>query len=353
MTLAFDAAIPERGFAVRLEVPGGQTLALLGPNGSGKSTLLAATAGLLRPRDARIALAGRTLTETRAGRTAAWVPPHARGVGLLAQEPRLFPHLSALENVAFGPRSRGVGRRPAEAAALEWLARVDLAALAARRPRQLSGGQAQRVALARALAAEPALLLLDEPLAALDVDAAPAMRSTLRAVLAGRTAVIATHDVLDALLLADAVAVLDGGRLVEQGPTREVLTRPRSAFAARIAGLNLVTGTWEGDGVRAPEGFTVRGQAAEGEPPHGTAMVAVFRPAAVAVHREPPAGSPRNRIAVTVTALEPRGELIRVRGGGLAADVTPTAVAELGLAPGTPALFVVKAAEVDVYRALA
>lgn len=351
MSLAFDATIPERDFAIHLEVQEGSTLALLGPNGSGKSTLLAATAGLLHPRHGRITLAGRTLTETAPGRRSTFVPPHRRDVGLLAQDPLLFPHMTALDNVAFGPRSRGVPRHRAHPMAREWLGRVDLADHARRRPHQLSGGQAQRVAVARALAADPALLLLDEPLAALDVDVTPALRTTLRTVLAGRTAVIATHDVLDAVLLADTVAVLDGGRLVEVGPTRDVLTRPRSSFAARIAGLNLVTGTWDGDGVRTPAGLTVRAHSAESAP-RGTPMVAVFRPAAVAIYRETLPGSPRNSVPVTVTSLEPHGELIRVRGNGLSADVTPTSVAELDLAPGTRVVFVVKAAEVDIYRAL-
>lgn len=350
MTLSFDASVPERGFDVRLEVAAGETLALLGPNGAGKSTLLAVTAGLLRPAYARITLAGRTLTEVAPGRRTTWVPPHDRGIGLLAQEPRLFPHLDAVDNVAFGPRSHGTSRRQARAAAAEWLTRVGLADHARRRPHQLSGGQAQRVAVARALAAEPALVLLDEPLSALDVDVTPALRHDLRTVLAERTAIIATHDVLDAVLLAHRVAVLDGGRLVEHGPTREVLSRPRSSFAARIAGLNLVTGTWDGDGVRTPLGHTVRGQAEEHAIERGTPMVAVFRPSAVAIYAEALSGSPRNSLEVTVTGLEPHGELVRVRADGLNADVTPAAAADLGLVPGARAYFVVKAAEIDIYR---
>lgn len=351
MTFEFDATVPERGFAVRLEVAPGETLALLGPNGAGKSTLLAAAAGLLRPPQARITLAGRTLTDLAPGRRTTWVPPHDRNIGLLAQEPRLFPHLDALDNVAFGPRSRGLSRREARLAATGWLARVGLSDYAHRRPHQLSGGQAQRVALARALAAGPALLLLDEPLSALDVDVTPALRSDLRDVLADRTAIIATHDVLDAILLADTVAVLDNGRLVEHGPTRDILTRPRSNFAARIAGLNLVTGTWDGDGVRTPEGRTIRGQAAESGPERGASVVAVFRPSSVAIYAEALPGSPRNSFEVTVMALEPHGDLIRVRADGLHADITPAAAADLALVPGSRAHFVVKAAEVDIYRA--
>lgn len=349
--LEVTARVSGRDFDVRLEVAEGETLALLGANGAGKSTLLDAVAGLLRPDEAEISLGGRTLTRTAPGRRTTWVPPHDRNVGLLAQEARLFPHLTALDNVAFGPRSRGVGKAAAHVHAREWLARVDLASYADRRPRQLSGGQAQRVAVARALAAEPALVMLDEPLAALDVDVTPALRGTLRKVLVGRTAVIATHDVLDAILLADRIAVLDRGRLVEHGPTRDVLARPRSAFAAAIAGLNMVTGTWEDGAVVTPAGRAVRGRHPDPPPPHGTPVVAVFRPASVAIYREALPGSPRNSTEVTVSALEPHGELVRVRADGLHADVTPSAAAELALVPGVRVHFVVKAAEVDVYRA--
>ena len=194
---------------------------------------------------------GRILFELGPGRNA-WTAPHRRGTALLAQEPLLFPHLTALDNVAFGPRSAGAGRAQARETARHWLAEVDAADLAGRRPGELSGGQAQRVAVARALAADPGLLLLDEPMAALDVHAAPLLRRLLKRVLAGRRAIIVTHDVLDAYMLADRVIVLEEGRITEDGPTREVLQRPRSRFAAGLAGLNLVAGTVTAD--RAPDG---------------------------------------------------------------------------------------------------
>jgi molybdate transport system ATP-binding protein len=358
--LAADIEVRLAGFAlaVELRVPTGEVLGVLGPNGSGKSTLLAALAGLRRPDRGRIELGGRVLTDTAAG---THVPSHRRGVGLLAQDPLLFPHLSALANVAFGPRSRGVPRRPAAETARHWLAGVDAAELAERRPDQLSGGQAQRVALARALAAEPELLLLDEPFAALDVDAAPALRGLLRRVLRdgpGRTAVLVTHDPLDALVLADHLAVLADGRIVEHGPTREVLARPRTAFTARIAGLDLVPGTASRDGLRTEDGVLISGQQVEpvGE---GESAVAVFAPSAVAVHPAQPHGSPRNTFRVAVAGLEPHGDLIRLRaapapGGptwvdGLAAHLTPAAVADLGLEPGGVVWFAVKATEVALH----
>jgi molybdate transport system ATP-binding protein len=351
MSLQVSASVAERGFDLSLEVGEGEVVAVLGPNGSGKSTTLSVIAGLLRPDTGTATLDGRVLYDVGArGRTESWVPPHDRGVALLAQEPLLFPHLSARDNVAFGPRSAGRSRRAARETAEHWLAEVDATQYADRRPAKLSGGQAQRIAVARALAAEPRVLLLDEPMAALDVDVAPVVRQMLRRVLAARSAVIVTHDILDALLLADRIVVLEHGHVVEEGPTAQVIARPRSPFAARIAGLNMVRGLREGDGVRAEDGLLVEGLAdapvAQGEP-----AVAVFRPSAVGVFREAPGGSPRNVLRVTISELEPVGEQIRVRAAGLSADVTAAAVAELDLAPGTPVVFAVKASEVAVYRA--
>ncbi len=345
MSVEVEAVVTARGVEVALEVADGETLAVLGPNGAGKSTLLAVLAGLLHPDRGRVVVGGRELTGP-----ATFVPPHDRRVALLAQDPLLFPHLSVLENVAFGPRSRGAARRTAREAARHWLTEVGTAELAGRRPAQVSGGQAQRVALARALAAEPDVLLLDEPMAALDVAVQPALRQTLRRVLADRTVLLVTHDVLDALLLADRVVVLEDGHVVEQGPTSEVLERPRSAFAARIAGLNMVSGRWRGGGVMAADGATVAGLPTDPEPVDGDAVVAVFRPSAVSVFHEAPGGSPRNSLPVTVTDLEPRGDQVRVRAGHLAADITVRSAAELDLAPGARVVFAVKASEVAVYR---
>jgi molybdate transport system ATP-binding protein len=353
--LEVDVAVTRGSFAldVSVTVESGEVVAVLGSNGAGKSTFLGALAGLYRPDRGSIALDGRVLDD---------VPVHRRRVGLLSQSALLFPHLTARDNVAFGPRSTGSRRRVARATADRWLAEVDATALADRRPSELSGGQAQRIAIARALACEPELLLLDEPFAALDVDVTPAIRSLLRRVVraAGVTTLMVTHDVLDAVVLADRLVVLDAGRVVESGATADVLRRPRSAFAARIAGLDLVPGRSCPEGLRTAEGTLIGGvhpePVADGEP-----AVALFSPASVAVYREPPKGSPRTLVPVRLAAMEPHGELVRLRAGvpdggpdwvdGLAADVTPAAVADLGVEPGDELWFAVKAAEVEVYPA--
>jgi molybdate transport system ATP-binding protein len=348
VSLSLRFRFADRDVDVALDVPEGQTVALLGPNGSGKTTLLLAVAGLLRPDTGVATVDGTTLVRVGA-EPEVWLPPPRRGTALLSQDPMLFPHLDVLENVAFGPRSAGRHRHEAREAARHWLAEVDAAELADRRPSQLSGGQAQRVAVARALAAEPRVLLLDEPMAALDAAVVPAMRRTLRRVLAGRTALVVTHEALDALVLADRAVVLERGRVVDDGPVRHVLSQPRSRFGAHVAGLNLVNGTAVGgSSVRTTGGHTVVG-VAESPIPDGQEAVAVFSPAAVAIYRTPPAGSPRNQFHVLVDHLDPRGPLVRVRAGDLSSDVTPAAVADLDLEPGSRVTMVVKASEVTTY----
>jgi molybdate transport system ATP-binding protein len=351
-----QARLALRGVDIDLTVPDGEVLAVLGPNGVGKSTLLLLIAGLLRPDDGRVELGDTVVTDTGAG---VFVPPHARGVAMLSQQPLLFPHMSVAANVAYGPRCRGHRRSAARAIAQRWLTAVDAQGFAERRPAQLSGGQAQRVAVARALAADPQVLLLDEPMAALDVTAAPALRRLLREILRedNRTAVIVTHDLLDALAIADTVAIFERGRIVERGPVRSVLASPRSDFAARIAGVNLVTGViTEPEVLQTPWRTKISGQ---GDAATGTAAVALFRPAAVAVHLDVPHASPRNVIPVTIAELDIHGTTVRVRGTdqpdgstGLAADITAAAAADLDLAPGHKVYFVVKSHEVQLHPAL-
>lgn len=353
-SLEVRAAVAARGLDVDVTVPPGEVVAVLGENGAGKSTLLHVVCGLVRPDAGRVSVDGRVVVDTADG---VWAPPHRRRAVLLAQDPALFPHLTVEENVAFGPRSQGAPRRDARAIAAEWLDAMGVTDLADRRPGALSGGQAQRVAIARALATDPAVLLLDEPLSAVDVALAPTLRLTLGRVIrdSGRTVLLVTHDILDALALADRVIVLDGGRVVEDGPARDVLDRPRSAFAARLAGVNLLHGRATPDGLTTPTGLVIHGlldpTCAVGRP-----AVALFPPNAVAIHTTESAGSPRNRLPVTITHLEPRGAIVRVHGRihtepsvDLLADVTAAATADLGLAPGRDVRFVVKATEIAIH----
>lgn len=342
MTLTLEATVRERGLDVALEVARGETLALVGPNGAGKSTLLSLIAGTLRPSTGRITLDGRPLSTS-----SLLVPPHDRAVTTLTQDPVLFPHLSVAQNVAFGLRAQGTPRRRAHAETARWLAEIGLAELADRRPSQLSGGQAQRVAIARALAATPRLLLLDEPMAALDIDVAPVLRELLRRVLGERTTILVTHDVLDVVTLADRVAVLEGGRLIESGPTAEVLARPQEQFTARLAGVNLLTGTWDG---RTVDG-TLAGVAHE-PVVEGSRVRAAVRPVHVDLLQDgalPPPGT----MALTrrLTDLEPRGDLVRVRAGEIAADLTPQLVAQQRLRPGDEVRLGIRAQHVSIYPA--
>src|ERR1700742_5035203 len=342
------AVVESRGIDLEFDVAAGEVLAVLGPNGAGKSTALHLIAGLVRPDRGEIRVGQRVLTDAETG---VHVATHDRRVGLLLQDALLFPHLNVTRNVAFAPRS-------SRAAAAHWLAEVDAAELGDRMPRQLSGGQAQRVALARALAAEPDVLLLDEPMAGLDVAVATAMRKVLRRVLArdGRSAVLITHDLLDVLTLADRMLILESGRVAESGSATTVLATPRSRFGARFAGVNLVDGTAGADGVLTTQWGTVWHGNPAPDVVAGQSAVALFNPAAVAVYRDKPHGSPRNTVEVTVAELDSRGAVIRVRADeqpdgapGLAADITAESAAELRLAPGDRVYFSVKAQEVAVH----
>lgn len=354
MSLEFSATLAQRDFEAELEVHSGERVAILGHNGSGKSTLLSILAGSLRPDRGRAVLNGKVLFDLGSGRHR-WLPPHARGIALLAQDALLFPHLSVIDNVAFGPKVRGRSTADSRAGAARWLEEVGATEFADRRPSQLSGGQAQRVAIARALAAEPDLLLLDEPMAALDVAVAPLLRRVLGQILAERATMIVTHDLLDALLLSERIVVLEQGKVAESGPTDEVLRHPRTRFTARIAGLNLVRGSYDAGAVVDGGGLKIQGSVKEGAVfDRGEPAAAVFSPAAVSIFLDLPGGSPRNNLSVTIAELEPLGDLVRVRsedtaGHFLSADVTLGAVSELDLYPGRVVTYSIKASAVTIY----
>jgi molybdate transport system ATP-binding protein len=348
---ALDAVVQVRqgGFLldVALQASAGSVVAVVGPNGAGKSTLLRVLAGLLPLTSGRVVLTGRVLADAA---QALHLPPYERSVGLLFQDYRLFPHLSVRDNVAFGLRARGTRRRQARAAADAWLGRLGLDGLGDRRPAALSGGQAQRVALARALAVEPALLLLDEPLAALDAGTRAAVRADLRRHLAafGGPSLLVTHDPLEAMTLADRLVVLERGRVVQSGTPREVARRPRTRYVGQLVGLNVYRGTVADGVLRVDGGGTLRCADALSGP-----AVAAVRPSAVTLHAAAPArSSSRNTWSGVLETLEPFGDRVRATVRAelpLLADITVAAVAELSLQPGTPVWASVKATEVDVY----
>ena len=342
--LGLDARLVVRrpGFTLDIELTAapGEVVALLGPNGAGKTTALHALAGLTGLDDGHVTLAGTRLDDE---------PPERRRIGVVFQDYLLFPHLTALDNVAFGPRCRHVPRRAARALAEEWLGRVGLAEHVRKKPRQLSGGQAQRVALARALAAGPNLLLLDEPLAALDARTRLDTRAQLRGHLssfAGAT-VLVTHDPLDALMLADRLVIIEDGRIVQSGDAATITAQPRTDYVARLVGLNLYRGRADGTTVRLPGGFAlVTATAQEGD------VFVAFPPSAVSLFPARPEGSPRNTWAATVTAMGRHGDALRIELAGpiaVAADVTPAAAVHLDLAPGREVWVTVKATETTAY----
>ncbi|MFJ9691014.1 ABC transporter ATP-binding protein [Kitasatospora sp. NPDC101183] len=326
----------------------GEVVALLGPNGAGKSTALRALAGLLPLTGGNLSLDGRLL-EAPARRLR--VPAEERPVGVVFQDYLLFPHLSALDNVAFGPRCQGRPKREARAEAAAWLERLGLSGHASVRPGRLSGGQAQRVALARALAVRPRLLLLDEPLAALDARTRLDVRAELRRHLAEfeAVAVLVTHDPLDAMVLADRLVVIEGGREVQSGSPSEIARRPRTDYIARLVGLNLYQGVAEGAQVTLQDGTVL----ATTEDLTGPAFVA-FPPSAVTLYRERPQTSARNLWRAEVTGLDLHGDQVRADLTGplpMAADLTAASVADLRLAPGVEVWASVKATQTHAYPA--
>jgi molybdate transport system ATP-binding protein len=347
MTLdaAFSVRLGDLDLDVDLHAPAGAVTAVLGPNGAGKTTLLRAIAGSVSIDTGAIVLDGVTLDEP----PSTFVPQERRRLGIVHQDYLLFPHLTALGNVAFGPRCRGRTTADAQAIAADLLARVGVADHAHVKPRGLSGGQAQRVALARALATDPAALLLDEPLAALDAGTRVEVRRDLGRFLAdfaGPT-ILVTHDPVDALALADHVAILEAGRFTQTGTLAEVTTCPRSRYVADLIGTNLIHGTASGTTITTGTGGTFTTAEA-----HEGAVFATIAPAAIALHHGEPEGSPRNRWHTCVQHLDLLGDRVRVRLApplDLVAEVTPAATAELALREGDPVWASVKATEITAY----
>ncbi|HET6292649.1 MAG TPA: ATP-binding cassette domain-containing protein [Kribbella sp.] len=352
MTLYADLRVTRPSFELELDltVEPGEVVALLGPNGAGKTTALRAIAGLLPITAGQIRLDDEVWDEPpRTFRSA-----DRRPIGVVFQDYLLFDHMSALENVAFGPRARGVDKRTARAEAARWLDTVGLADHARSRPRALSGGQAQRVALVRALATSPDLLLLDEPLAALDAGTTLHVRAELGQHLSryhGRTLLV-THDPLDAMVLADRLVIVEHGRVVQEGAPTDIARRPRTDYVAQLVGLNLYRGVADGTIVTLDTGGSLTIAA-----PTAGAVYVAFPPSAVSLYPEPPVGTPRNTWPMLVTGIEQHAHTVRIRlaphntpaPATLLADITTAAVADLHLAPGQLLHATLKATEVQTY----
>lgn len=332
---------------VSIRIAPGETVALLGPNGAGKSTIVAALSGADFDGDrtgTTIALGSRPFENATH-----LLPPDERRVGVVFQDPLLFAHMTVLDNVAFADRSRGSSRRVARRTAHGWLDRLALEALADRRPSELSGGQAQRVAIARALAAMPEMLLLDEPLSALDIETRSEIRRLLREHLSAFDGprLLVTHDPAEAFLLADRIDVLESGRITQSGSPEEIRRSPATSYVAALAGTNLFSGEARDGTVELdehPHRVTIADTSLRGS------VLVTVHPTAISLHPDRPSGSQRNVWPTSVDLVEPLGDTVRITLGApmpVAVDVTPGAVASLGLTPGADVWAAVKATEID------
>lgn len=330
---------------VSIVIPSGKTVALLGPNGSGKSTAVAALAGLVSLDQGRISLGGVILDDPN---HVVYVPPEARKIGVMFQDYLLFPHMTVIENIAFGLRTRQWSRAAATAKAMEWIDRLGLTGFEGRKPANLSGGQAQRVALARALVIEPELLLLDEPLSALDVTTRIELRRDLAEHLESFDGprLLITHDPTEAFLLADEIHIIENGRIAQAGTPDDIRLRPRTRYVADLAGSNLVRGV-AGDGVIETAGHLLHIADHSVSGP----VLATIRPSAITVHLREPEGSPRNSWKTSIDLLEHLGDRVRLRVDAplpLTAEITELATKSLHLAEGVQVWVSIKATEIGV-----
>ncbi len=339
-TLTVDLTHRLRAFSLELELEvGAETVALVGPSGAGKSSLLRAIAGLLRPERGSVRLGRETWLDTEAGID---LPPERRSVGLVFQEYALFPHLTVRGNVAFG------GERRVD----ELLERLHIAALAEAKPANLSGGERQRVALARALARDPTVLLLDEPLSALDAHTKATVRAELAQLLRelALPTILVTHDFEDAASLADRVGVLVEGRILQLGSTAELLASPQSSFVARFTGANLLPGVARPGRDGLTEVVLDSGSVAHSaDPGSGRVGLAVY-PWEVSIARKAPTDSAVNHLAGEVRSLVSLGNRVRVQVGPITAEITAASSARLGLGEGDVVVATFKATAVRLVQ---
>ncbi len=363
MTLELHGVISVDDFTaeVDLTVERGETVALVGPNGAGKSTVLRAIAGLCPLASGRLSFGDELWDDPTAG---VLLAARHRRVGAVFQHYLLFEHLSALDNVAFGLRARRMDKRQARAKAVAALDRLGLDDVVNQMPASLSGGQAQRVALARAIVMEPSVVLLDEPLAALDASSRSAVRHDLPSWLADSRAadggpsarIVVTHDPVDADALADRVIVLEAGRITQAGSLADLAVHPRSTYVADLMGTNILHGVLRGSVLSV--GGDVDGDAGSGhelivgahEAQDGPAIAAI-RPAAISLHRSRPEGSPRNVWETTIAGIDHSNDRVRVRLDSpfaLVAEVTEAGLGSLGATVGGRVWVSVKASEITV-----
>jgi molybdate transport system ATP-binding protein len=346
MTASLNAqfAAERDGFKFSIDVRGdkGDIIAIVGPNGSGKSSALHAIAGLVPISEGTISLNGRSLDDGKRR-----VPVDRRNCALVFQDHRLFPHMSVIDNVAYAPRTR-MKKAKARKVAQQWIDRLGLDELTKRNPQDLSGGQHQRIAIARALASDPDLLMLDEPLSALDVDATRVMRQFLKETLSSYDGVtlLVTHDPTDALALADKILVIESGKVSQSGSPTQIKEHPATRYVAEFVGINRLEGQAQGNHVLIHSGAEVT-TAEQHEGP----VALIIHPSAVALHASQPSGSPRNTFPGTITHMEEQAQRIRLTIDGplpIVAELTPGAVAALELKVSKPVWIAIKATEISV-----